>query len=220
MNVGISTNTVEGVVEDAFEIAIAPKPELVARARQSTVARLCRWGLRTDAVEVAALVVSELVTNGVVHGEGQVRLRVFRCAEDALQVEVRDEPRPSQGRGRRRPWRAGTVSGGCLVAGVGCEPGRPYDLGRAVGPGGRRLMLAAEHGRGTMIRLLGTLRDSVANSERDDEDLLAAIDMVLDPCHAPAPPTEPSAVGTLLNRLPYRRPRGGVLKRSRSPRRT
>ncbi|WP_432062777.1 ATP-binding protein [Streptomyces sp. S1] len=91
MNVGISTNTVEGAVEDAFEIAIAPKPELVARARQSAVARLCRWGLRTDAVETAALVVSELVTNGVVHGEGQVRLRVFRCAEDALRVEVRDE---------------------------------------------------------------------------------------------------------------------------------
>ncbi|RSS46204.1 hypothetical protein [Streptomyces sp. WAC08241] len=73
-------------------------------------------------------------------------------------------------------------------------------------------MLAASTDEGTMIRLLGTLRDSVANSERDDEDLLAAIDMVLDPCHAPAPPTEPSAVGTLLNRLPYRRPRGGVLK--------
>ncbi|MFE6459238.1 hypothetical protein ACFVP0_17500 [Streptomyces cinereoruber] len=73
-------------------------------------------------------------------------------------------------------------------------------------------MLAASTDEGTMIRLLGSLRDSVANGKREDEDLLAAIDMVLDPCHAPAPPAEPSAVGALLNRLPYRRPRGGVLK--------
>ncbi|MFE6459239.1 ATP-binding protein [Streptomyces cinereoruber] len=93
MNAGTSTTA----VEDAFEIVIAPEPELVARARQSTVDRLYRWGLRTEAVEVAALVVSELVTNGVVHGKGQVRLRVFRYAEDELRVEVRDEsPEPAR----------------------------------------------------------------------------------------------------------------------------
>ncbi|WP_031009570.1 hypothetical protein [Streptomyces sp. NRRL F-5727] len=66
-------------------------------------------------------------------------------------------------------------------------------------------MLAASSDVNTMVWALTALRQSVADDPPDDEeDLLAAIDAVMDPCHAPAPPAAPSATGALLGRLPFR----------------
>lgn len=76
---------------------MAPNPELVGQARQATGACLPRWGVPPAVVDAVLLVVSELVTNAIIHGKGQVRLRVFHCEEGQLRVEVRDESRvPAQ----------------------------------------------------------------------------------------------------------------------------
>ncbi|MFJ9795444.1 hypothetical protein [Streptomyces sp. NPDC101145] len=76
-------------------------------------------------------------------------------------------------------------------------------------------MLVASRDVSTMVWALTALRRSVADDAPDDEEvLLAAIDAVMDPCHAPAPPAAPSTAGSLLERLPYglRRTRTVVLK--------
>ncbi|WP_043224523.1 hypothetical protein [Streptomyces sp. NRRL F-5193] len=66
-------------------------------------------------------------------------------------------------------------------------------------------MLIARKDENTLERLRTSLARSVAAGPPDDEeDLLAAIDAVMDPCHAPAPPAAPSAAGALLGRLPFR----------------
>ncbi|MEU8543115.1 hypothetical protein AB0C52_24560 [Streptomyces sp. NPDC048717] len=66
-------------------------------------------------------------------------------------------------------------------------------------------MLAASCDVSTMVWALTALRQSVADDPPDDdEDLLAAIDAVMDPCHAPASPAALSAAGALLGRLPFR----------------
>ncbi|WP_282693511.1 hypothetical protein [Streptomyces sp. CC208A] len=65
-------------------------------------------------------------------------------------------------------------------------------------------MLTASRNVSTMVWAVTALRQSVADDPPDDEDLLAAIDAVMDPCHAPATPDAPTVVGTLLDRLPYR----------------
>jgi anti-sigma regulatory factor (Ser/Thr protein kinase)/PAS domain-containing protein len=49
-------------------------PEAVRHARRFTRRTLRAWGLSQDTIEVALLVVSELVTNALVHTGGQVRL--------------------------------------------------------------------------------------------------------------------------------------------------
>lgn len=53
------------------------------------VGGVCR-GMPVDHVEVARLLVSELVTNALQHGSGEVVLVVVRAGE-ALRVEVHDE---------------------------------------------------------------------------------------------------------------------------------
>ncbi|MFK4688211.1 hypothetical protein [Streptomyces pristinaespiralis] len=71
-------------------------------------------------------------------------------------------------------------------------------------------MLVASRDASTLARVLTALRRSVADGTPDDEEgLLAAIDAVMDPCHAPASPAPaspaaPSKAGALLDRLPHR----------------
>lgn len=58
------------------------------RERASTV--LLRWALVQDVVDRAVLLLSELVTNAVVHGSGRAELRL-RLTRDRLVVEVCDD---------------------------------------------------------------------------------------------------------------------------------
>jgi signal transduction histidine kinase len=61
----------------------------VSHAREQARKALYRWGLGEHA-DLAELIVSELATNAVRHGEGQVRVRVsYACGE--LRVEVHDD---------------------------------------------------------------------------------------------------------------------------------
>ncbi|MBW8485776.1 ATP-binding protein [Actinomadura parmotrematis] len=49
------------------------------------------WGVRGEAIDSGALVLSELVTNAVVHGVGPVTVRLSLRGEGGFVVEVRDK---------------------------------------------------------------------------------------------------------------------------------
>lgn len=79
-----------------------------ARARQVVRDAASSWGLSEDLADDAQLVVTELVSNGIDHGEGLITLTVSRKTSGML-VEVHDESRkqpqvrpvdPSSARGR------------------------------------------------------------------------------------------------------------------------
>ncbi|MFI5684293.1 SpoIIE family protein phosphatase [Streptomyces sp. NPDC051636] len=71
------------------EWQLAREAREVARARGLVHAQLLQWGL-TDAVDTAELLVSEVVTNAVRHGDGhRIGLRLVRT--DALLCEVTDD---------------------------------------------------------------------------------------------------------------------------------
>jgi hypothetical protein len=75
---------------------MSPEPVQVARARERARQALPCWGLSEHA-ELAELIVSELVTNAIVHGNGPVEVRLSYAGVDLL-AEVHDG-------GRGRPIR-------------------------------------------------------------------------------------------------------------------
>ncbi|MFJ4800130.1 ATP-binding protein [Streptomyces murinus] len=78
----------------AFEVAFTPSKARVAQMRRITHAHMALWGLPSTLADDVVLAVSELVTNAVRYGRGNVRLWV-RCAEE-LRIEVRDgNPAPA-----------------------------------------------------------------------------------------------------------------------------
>ncbi|MEV6739820.1 ATP-binding protein [Streptomyces sp. NPDC051104] len=91
--------------ERRFRFELAAHPASVARARQLTRARLADWAVCEDTCDTAALVVSELVTNAIVHTAGEHVVCELHDEDDLLRIAVRDEgcapgePRP----GRQRP---------------------------------------------------------------------------------------------------------------------
>ncbi len=62
-------------------------PTEVSQARHMLAERLARWGFAAD--DIAVLLVSELVTNALLHGRPPVELHAQRTP-DGLRVEVRD----------------------------------------------------------------------------------------------------------------------------------
>ncbi|MCF3124841.1 ATP-binding protein [Streptomyces arenae] len=87
--------------EVCVSFALAPRPGSAAQARRLMRAQLDRWAVRDDdARDAAALVLSELVTNAVVHTASR-RIICELCADpEKLRITVRDEgcgsgvPRP------------------------------------------------------------------------------------------------------------------------------
>lgn len=67
---------------------LAPNPASVGEARRFTVDTLRRWG-RDDLTTSGALLVTELVTNAILHARTMVRVMLERGA-DFVRVEVRD----------------------------------------------------------------------------------------------------------------------------------
>ena len=91
---GVLPSPADGREEAAIETVelratLAADPEQVGRARRLVAARLPEWGLPDDAGEVAVLLVSELVTNAILHGVPPLELVAFPLA-DGLRVEVHD----------------------------------------------------------------------------------------------------------------------------------
>src|SRR4051794_40094958 len=105
-------------------------PTEVRQARQH-VARACD-GLMHDLVEIAQLLATELVTNALDHGAGEITLGITRSDHD-LRIDVGDEgpgwprattPRPDQTRGR------GMLLVESMAAAWGVEP--PAEKGKRV----------------------------------------------------------------------------------------
>ncbi|SRR6266566_5186111 len=65
-------------------------PVQVSRAREQTRKTLPGWGL-DDHTDIAELIVSELVTNAMVHGGGQIEVRLSCAAACDLWAEVHDD---------------------------------------------------------------------------------------------------------------------------------
>ena len=140
------------------------EPTSIGRARHAVLRSCEAWGIAESAA--AELVVSELVANGVLHGWGNVALRLYDTGE-GLRIEVEDSnpapPVATDGHAHRmggfgmqiverladwgwRPTATGKLvwarlrqpAAGPGVAGEpGAEAGRPADGGHAGAPEGR-----------------------------------------------------------------------------------
>lgn len=79
--------------ERRFRFELAAHPGSVAHARRMTRARLSGWALCEDTCDTAALVVSELVTNAIVHAAGRRVVCELHDRDDLVRIAVRDEGR-------------------------------------------------------------------------------------------------------------------------------
>ncbi|MEV5353037.1 ATP-binding protein [Streptomyces sp. NPDC052693] len=118
-----------------FRFELAAHPASPAQARRLTRARLTGWSVCEDTCDSAALVVSELVTNAIVHTASTHIVCELHDGDDLVRIAVRDE---------------------------GCAPGRPHPAGRTrpEEEHGRGLLLvdalchawgAHEHGPGLLV---------------------------------------------------------------------
>ncbi len=75
--------------EQSITYLLRPEPIQVSRVREQVRRALPTWGL-AEHCELAELIISELVTNAVVHGSGLIEVRL--CYESgSLRVEVHDQ---------------------------------------------------------------------------------------------------------------------------------
>lgn len=77
------------VLREAFDLAA--RAASVAQARHRTLAWLFRCPVGQQAAEAAALIVSELVTNAIVHSGSDVIRCVLRLGRGLLLIEVTDQ---------------------------------------------------------------------------------------------------------------------------------
>ncbi|QQC92788.1 ATP-binding protein [Streptomyces alfalfae] len=79
-----------------FDAAFAPERHRIAGARRMTASHLRLWHLSESLTADVVVTVSELVTNAMQHGNGDIKLRV-QCSADLLLVEVSDHnPAPAR----------------------------------------------------------------------------------------------------------------------------
>jgi anti-sigma regulatory factor (Ser/Thr protein kinase) len=83
-------------LREAFDLAA--RSTSAAEARHRTLAWLNRHSIGQDPAEAAVLIISELVTNAVVHSGSGVISCVLQLGSGLLQIEVTD-----QGAGEREP---------------------------------------------------------------------------------------------------------------------
>lgn len=118
-----------------FRFELAAHPGSPAQARRLTRARLTGWSVCEDTCDSAALVVSELVTNAIVHTASTQIVCELHDGDDLVRIAVRDE---------------------------GCAPGQPHAAARTrpEEEHGRGLLLvdalchawgAHEHGPGLLV---------------------------------------------------------------------
>ncbi|WP_093907149.1 ATP-binding protein [Streptomyces sp. cf386] len=120
--------------ERRFRFELAAHPGSPAQARRLTRARLNGWSVCEDTCDTAALVVSELVTNAIVHTASEHIVCELNDGAELVRIAVRDE---------------------------GCAPGEPHPLAaRPEEEHGRGLLLvdalchawgAQEQGSGLVV---------------------------------------------------------------------
>ncbi|MFJ5832603.1 ATP-binding protein [Streptomyces sp. NPDC093089] len=81
-----------------FAFELPARTASVARARRLAEERLILWGCGPEIRDTVALVVSELVTNAVVHTASDRVICELREGEDTLRIAVRDEGGPADPR--------------------------------------------------------------------------------------------------------------------------
>ncbi|MFJ9816370.1 ATP-binding protein [Streptomyces sp. NPDC101151] len=123
-----------GAAERRFRFELAAHPGSPAQARRLTHARLTGWSVCEDTCDSAALVISELVTNAIVHTASSRVVCELHDHDDTVRIAVRDE---------------------------GCAPGEPHPSPqRPDEEHGRGLLLvdalcrawgAQEHGPGLLV---------------------------------------------------------------------
>ncbi|MEU4927535.1 ATP-binding protein [Streptomyces yokosukanensis] len=90
-----------GAAGRRFRFELAAHPGSVAQARRLTRARLTGWSVCADTCDSAALVMSELVTNAIVHTASSRVVCELHDHDDTVRIAVRDwgcapgEPHPS-----------------------------------------------------------------------------------------------------------------------------
>lgn len=125
----------QATAEHRFRFELAAHPGSPAQARRLTRARLTGWSVCEDTCDTADLVISELVTNAIVHTASNVVVcELYDDGDDLLRIAVRDE---------------------------GCAPGEPHPSPqRPEEEHGRGLLLvealchawgAQEHGAGLLV---------------------------------------------------------------------
>ncbi|MFJ4683455.1 ATP-binding protein [Streptomyces sp. NPDC091377] len=86
-----SAGPAEAAAERRFRFELAAHPGSPAQARRLTRARLTGWSVCEDTCDTAALVVSELVTNAIVHTASDVVVCELHDGDDLVRIAVRDE---------------------------------------------------------------------------------------------------------------------------------
>ncbi|MFI5682717.1 ATP-binding protein [Streptomyces sp. NPDC051636] len=123
-----------GAAERRFRFELAAHPASPAQARRLARARLTGWSVCADTCDTAALVISELVTNAIVHTASSRVVCELHDHDDTVRIAVYDE---------------------------GCAPGEPHPSPqRPEEEHGRGLLLvdamcrawgAQEHGPGLLV---------------------------------------------------------------------
>ncbi len=91
---------VHGLPKDSVgDWSLAPEARSVARARELARDQLTDWGLQ-DLVDTAELLVSELVTNALRHGHGEIRVRLLLDRTLVCEVWDADLAQPRRRRAR------------------------------------------------------------------------------------------------------------------------
>ncbi|WP_202487537.1 MULTISPECIES: SpoIIE family protein phosphatase [unclassified Streptomyces] len=91
---------VHGLPKDAVgDWSLAPEPRSVSRARELARDQLTDWGLQA-LVDTTELLVSELVTNALRHGQGEIRLRLLLDRTLVCEVWDADLAQPRRRRAR------------------------------------------------------------------------------------------------------------------------
>jgi anti-sigma regulatory factor (Ser/Thr protein kinase) len=118
-------------VQATGDLQLAPVPSSVRIGRRFAARALTDWEVPPEQIEDAVLIVSELVTNAIVHGSPPVRLRLRRTAA-AVTIEVED----GGGERPRRRWAGTEAHGGRGLAIVATLSGawavQPHGGGKCV----------------------------------------------------------------------------------------
>ncbi|MFF7974666.1 ATP-binding protein [Streptomyces sp. NPDC007905] len=80
-----------GAAERRFRFELAAHPGSPAQARRLTRSRLTGWSVCADTCDTAALVISELVTNAIVHTASTRVVCELHDHDDTVRIAVHDE---------------------------------------------------------------------------------------------------------------------------------
>jgi anti-sigma regulatory factor (Ser/Thr protein kinase) len=102
-------------------VRLTRKPAAAAEARGQVRAALRDWKVPVD-LDIAVVLTSDLVTNAIIHGDGETLTLAIRCSRGRLRIDVYDKSRslPTNSDG---PADSRAASGLVLVAALSTDWG-------------------------------------------------------------------------------------------------